>query len=107
MDEDVDVLLAELVRRRGFEVTTTQDASQIGKSDAEQLKYAVYHKKTLMTHNRADFEKLAQNYFQIGRAHCGIIIAVRRTPYELARRLLGILNHVTPREMERACPELS
>jgi hypothetical protein len=37
LDEDVDVLLADLVRARGFEVETTQKAGQIGKSDAEQL----------------------------------------------------------------------
>ena len=33
LDEDVDVLVADLVRTRGFKVTTTQEAGQIGKND--------------------------------------------------------------------------
>jgi len=69
LDEDVDVLVAELLRRRGFAAATTQEAGQIGKSDAEQLDYAAGNKKTLVTHNRADFEKLAQNYFQTAQTH--------------------------------------
>ena len=35
-------------------------------SDANQLAYAVSQRKTLLTHNRADFEALAQTYFATG-----------------------------------------
>lgn len=41
LDEDVDVLVASLLRSRGFEATTTHQARQLGKSDADQLEYAV------------------------------------------------------------------
>ena len=37
LDEDVNVVVSDLARARGFRVATTQDAGQIGKSDAEQL----------------------------------------------------------------------
>ena len=100
LDQDVDVLVANLVRARGFQATTTQEAGQINNSDAEQLAYAVSQQKTLLTHNRVDFERLAQQYFAAGQTHYGIIIAVRRSPYEIARRLLTILNSVTADEME-------
>lgn len=33
LDEDVDVLLAELLRARGFKVTTTQESRQLGATD--------------------------------------------------------------------------
>ena len=56
--------------------------------------------KTLLTHNRADFEVLAQQYFTTGQTHYGIIIAVRRLPYDIARRLFAILNQVTADEMQ-------
>jgi len=36
-DEDVNVVVSDLVRARGFRVTATQDTGQIGKSDTEQL----------------------------------------------------------------------
>lgn len=43
---------------------------------------------------------LAQTYFAAGQPHHGIIIAVRHEPYELVRRLLVILNHVTADEIQ-------
>ncbi|MBK9944707.1 MAG: DUF5615 family PIN-like protein [Kouleothrix sp.] len=99
LDEDVDVLVANLIRARGFAVLTTRDAGQLGRDDAAQLGYAVSYQKAFVTHNRADFEALAQRYFATGQAHAGIIIAVRHDPYELVRRLLVILNQVTADEM--------
>ena len=100
LDEDVDVLVAELVRARGFKSTTTREAEQIQNNDAEQLVYAVKQQATLLTHNRVHFEALAEEYFAAGKTHYGIIIAVRRPVYELVRRLLIILNHVSADEMQ-------
>lgn len=82
LDEDVDVLLAGLVRARGFE--------------------AVNKQMTLLTHNRADFEKLFQERFEAQHPHSGIIIAVRRPVYDLAKRVLVILNAVASDEMQEA-----
>ena len=39
-------------------------------------------------------------YLEAGHRHYGIIIAVRRSPYEIVRRLLIVLNRVTADEME-------
>src|SRR5512145_3331685 len=100
LDEDVDVLVADLVRARGFSAITTREAGELGNSDIAQLNYAVSQQKTLLTHNRADFEKLAQDYFTAGQVHYGIIIAVRHPLPEMLRRLLLILNHFTFDEMQ-------
>lgn len=100
LDEDVSVLVANLLRGRGFVAITTRDENQLQNSDAEQLAYAVSERRTLLTHNRADFEALAQAYSDAGKKHYGIILAVRHLPYELVRRLMRILNHVTADEME-------
>lgn len=81
-------------------VTTTQEAGQGGRSDAEQLSYAVSRRTTLATHNRADFELLARQYFNSGLKHYGIVIAVQRPAREIARRLLVILDQVTADEIE-------
>ena len=99
LDEDVDVLVADLIRARGFKAMTTQEAGRKKKDDDEQLAFAVSQQLTLLTHNRVDFEIRAQGYFVTGKPHCGIIIAARRDPYEIARRLLVILNQVTADEM--------
>ena len=100
LDEDVGVLLAELLRARGFSVQTTQEAGRKGTRDEDQLAYAVGQRRTLLTHNRDDFARLSEEYFNGGRKHYGIIIAVRRPPNEIARRLLIILNQATADEME-------
>jgi len=100
LDEDVNVLVGELLAASGFDVLTTRDAAQVGRSDAEQLDYATRHRRAIVTHNRLHFESLALDYFTGGRRHAGIIIAVQRPPQQIARRLLTILNQMTADEME-------
>lgn len=100
LDEDVDVLVATLLRAQGFVAVTTQEARQMGNDDDEQLAYAVSQQQTLLTHNRDHFVALAREHFTTGAKHYGIIIAVRRPPQEVARRLLPILNQRTADEME-------
>jgi predicted nuclease of predicted toxin-antitoxin system len=99
LDEDVSVLIADLLRARGFIAITTQEAGRTGQSDAAQLEYAVSQSKVLLTHNRVDYENLARQYFSLGQTYNGIIIAVRRPPLEILKRLLVILNQVTADEM--------
>lgn len=100
LDEDVSVLLAELLKARGYTAVTAREAGMLGKSDEEQLAYAISQRKTFITHNRVDFENLYSEYFQTGQHHYGIIIATQRDEYSLLRRLLIILNAVTSDEME-------
>jgi predicted nuclease of predicted toxin-antitoxin system len=73
LDEDVNVLIADLVRARGFRVMTTRAARQVGTTDANQSAFATSQGKAILTHNRVDFEALAQRYFEEKKAHCGII----------------------------------
>lgn len=99
LDEDVDVLLADLIRARGFSVVTTRDASNLSAKDEEQLAFATKQGRVFFTHNRGDFEALASAYFSSNLHHAGIVIATRHPVHELARRLLIILNNVTADEM--------
>ena len=78
LDEDVDVLVADLLRARGFVATTTRAAGNLKASDADQLAYAVTQQETLLTHNRADFEALARTYLATGQPYYGIMIAIRQ-----------------------------
>ena len=100
LDEDVNVLIADLVRARGFRVTTTQAAGQKATTDANQLAFATSQGKAILTHNRVHFEALAQRYFEEKKTHSGIIIAVRRPPKELSRRILVLLDTLTADEIE-------
>ncbi len=99
LDEDVDVLVAQLLRARGFDAVTTLDAGRLGSTDADQLAYAARDQRALVTHNRADSEALANSYYQSGQTHAGIIIVVRRPAPEIVRRLLLILDQVAADDM--------
>ncbi|MEM1095519.1 MAG: DUF5615 family PIN-like protein [Bacteroidota bacterium] len=100
LDEDVDVLVARLLQHYGFNAVTVRDVEAYGLDDAAQLDYAVKHDPVLVTHNRVDFEHVAQAYFDEEKDHAGLILAVRRAPHEIVRRLLTIADHVTADEMK-------
>ena len=100
LDEDVNALVARLLRARLHDAITVGEAGQAGRSDPAQLAYAVSQRRAIVTHNRRDFAPLAQEYGTTGQHHFGIILAVRRSPYELAQRLMNLLNQVTADEME-------
>ncbi len=101
LDEDVDVLLADLVRGQGgFGITTARDEDMLGRKDYEHLSFAVEQQRVLVTHNREDFEELARAYFEEGRTHWGIICAFRRPLHEIVRRLLVVLNDRTASEFK-------
>lgn len=88
LDEDVHVLVAGLVRRQNFISLTADEAGRKGKSDAEQLDFAARGGYAILTHNRNDYEELAETYFAEDKTHHGIIIAIRRPPRIIAERLL-------------------
>lgn len=100
LDEDVSVLIAKLIRSRAYVALTTLEAGQVGRSDAEQLDFATQRQMTILTHNRDDFVLLAGEYTAAGRHHAGIIVAIRRSPYDVALRLLRLMDQVSAEEME-------
>ncbi len=99
LDENISVVVAEILRSRGFEAVTTQEAGNKGLSDEQQLEFASDDKMTILTHDRTDYEDLAKNYFAEGKTHYGIIIAYPRKPHIIAGRLSSFFNRFTADEM--------
>jgi predicted nuclease of predicted toxin-antitoxin system len=100
LDEDVDVLLADLLRARGYNVVTTVEAGNRHQSDNDQLAYAVAHQRAIVTHNRGDFEALAVAYFDTGKHHCGIVTATQQSVYQLRDRLVPLLEELTAEDLD-------
>ena len=93
LDEDVDVLLAVLLGAHGIDCLTTLAAGNLGRSDEEQLTFALRESRVLTTHNRTDFENLAVAWWSGQHDHAGIIVAIRRADtYDLARHVLPVLQ---------------
>ncbi len=69
-DEDVSVGIVENIRTRGFDVLSARGADTLGKSDDDQMLYAVSLHRAVVTHNRVDFEKSTRNF---SKAACSIM----------------------------------
>ena len=99
LDENVSILVAKILRARGFKVVTTDDVSHKGLSDSEQLQFAVERGFAVATMDRVDFESLANEYFSSGRDHSGIFIVDDNSPQVIAQRLAHYLDRIRADEM--------
>jgi len=99
-DEDVSVGIAENLRTRGFDVLSVRDAGALGRSDDEQMLYAVSQKRAMVTHNRLDFEKQHVKFLENGMQHYGVTVAKRRRDTDMVAKLLELLDTVTAEEMK-------
>lgn len=95
LDEDVRPMLGEILRQRGYDAIHVLEAGRAGKSDAEQLAYAVSQQRTILTHNIRHFRLLNQRYHEEGRQHFGILLSGQVTLRNLLRRALRFLGRHT------------
>lgn len=71
----------------------------LGKSDDEQLAFAASAEWCLLTHNRADFERLHLKYMAEEQQHSGIIVVPQKSPREIAQRVAILLDTLTADEI--------
>ena len=100
LDADVNRDLAELLRKEGFEAISAWELGQQGWEDPQQLEYAVSKQMALLTHNRDDYIRLAQEYERTGRDHHGIIVSRQLPLGEMRKLLLRLLDSVTADDMK-------
>ena len=96
LDENVDPAVADGLRRRGVDVTTTQQVGLVRSSDEQQIAFALVERRTLVTHDE-DFLALAKE----GIAHAGITYChpELRSIGQIIAALLLIRDCMTPDEM--------
>lgn len=95
LDEDVRVLLAEVLRNRGYNASHVLEVGRTGKSDHEQLIHAARRKMAILTHNIRDYAILSKAYAEKGEKHSGIIVSEQVPFRELLRRTLRFLSSNT------------
>jgi predicted nuclease of predicted toxin-antitoxin system len=98
LDEDVRVLLAEILRERGYDMVHVLEVGRGGRSDPEQLAYAVSQKRATLTHNIRDYLILDRTYRAGGQEHYGIIVSDQAPLRELLRRTLHCLSRYNAEE---------
>lgn len=99
MDENIPIIRTKILRNKGFDILTTEEALNKGAADSAQLKFAAENGRAIVTINRVDFEILAQEYFLADRAHSGIFISPDIAPGKIASRLSSFLDMMTADEM--------
>ena len=99
LDEDVRLLLADILRQRGYDAVHVLEAGRGGCSDLEQLNYAIEQGRAVLTHNVHDFLALDQILRAEVREHFGIMLSDQVALRELLRRTLQCLNRYTAAEI--------
>ncbi|GIX48024.1 MAG: hypothetical protein KatS3mg131_2235 [Candidatus Tectimicrobiota bacterium] len=99
LDEDVRVVLAAILRQRGYDVVHVLEVNRTGKSDSEQLAYAVRQRRAILTHNIRDYLLLDRGYQVQGKEHHGILVSDQVPLRELLRRTLRCLSRYTAEEL--------
>ena len=74
LDEDLSPRVVALLRERGLDVTGAHEVGHTGRSDLEQLRYAVREGRCLVTRNVADYLELVRQLINRQESHAGIIL---------------------------------
>ncbi|MGH2536746.1 MAG: DUF5615 family PIN-like protein [Candidatus Promineifilaceae bacterium] len=96
LDENVDPVIANALRRYGADVTTTAEAGLRGHDDEAQLAFAKREARVIVTHDD-DFLRLASgDQDHLGIAYCQL---QARSTGDLIRGLLLIFEVLSAEEM--------
>ncbi len=97
LDEHCDMAIAEALRRRGIDVTTTPEAGLMGASDEEYLEFATREGRVTFTED-ADFLRLSA----VRRPHAGVAYChqQRRSIGKIVRGLVMIWEILDPEDMQ-------
>ena len=95
LDEDIHTGLSHALQQRGYDVVHAQALKRKGKSDSEQLAFAVQQERCLVTFNVRDFVYLHNQYARENREHWGIIVSRQLPIGETLRRLLKKIGLAT------------
>jgi predicted nuclease of predicted toxin-antitoxin system len=71
-DENVDVRIAEGLKRRGIKAFSALEKGMIGASDREQFQFAADAQAVIFTHDH-HFLEIALFFMEQGREHGGVI----------------------------------
>lgn len=96
LDENVDPAIAEQLRRRGIDVTTSQEKGLLSSADTDQLQWASTEGRVLFAHD-VDFLKMHAK----GVGHAGLVYAkqARYSRGEIIKGLSLLCEVMTIEEM--------
>ena len=100
LDEDVHSGLAHALRKRGYDVSHAQELDRKGRSDLDQLFFAIGQERCLFTFNVKDFVILHNEQVKAQQEHWGIIVSKQLSFRETMSGLLNLLQRYRKEEMK-------
>lgn len=100
IDEDLTDRLAVTLRSRRYDAVSAHEVNMRGKTDKEQLEYAIKHNCVILTRNIKHFVNLQREYYKNGLPHDGILVTDYLPLKELIRRITKFLNEKHQDEMK-------
>jgi predicted nuclease of predicted toxin-antitoxin system len=99
LDEMIPVSLAVVLRQYGYDVLAAKETNMFGKSDEEQLDFAVSNRMVIITFNIKDFVLLHQSWISEGKKHFGIIVSPEIRISKLIHLCLRLLGRTESKDL--------
>ena len=100
IDEDVHSRLAHALRKRGYNAIHAQELERKGRSDSDQLLFAIQQERCFFTFNVKDFVILHSKHVKHSQEHWGIIVSKQLPFRETISKLLRLLQHTDKETMK-------
>ena len=107
LDADVDVKLAANLRAAGYNCVSAREVGNAALDDESQMKYAAGHERALLKHNIQHFVPIFERWWHAGKDHSGLSVSQQIPLGELQRRVIRLLNAVSPKEMKNGFRNLA
>ena len=99
LDENVNPAVAEGLRLRGLNATTTVGRRLLHASDDKQLRVSTASQRVLVSHDVTTLPSLHAAWLAAGREHTGIVLAPARPVGALVRALAALAREVDGAEL--------
>lgn len=99
VDEDITDLLSRTLRSRGFDVISAHEVGMRGRTDKEQLNYAIKGQRAILSCNIKHFCSLAKDYFEGEIEHFGIIVTNQVDFPILLYRTIKLIERLSPQQI--------
>ncbi|MCT7950542.1 DUF5615 family PIN-like protein [Ancylothrix sp. C2] len=91
--------LFQALLSRGVDVITVSEAKMLGRSDEDQLNWALVNNRVIYTFNMRDFYRLHTTILQEGGTHAGIILGFQKT-FSVGAQMRGIMRLIAAKSAE-------
>ena len=106
LDEDIHANLSTILQKRGYDVIHAQELQRKGRTNFEQLEFAVSHERCLLCFNIKDFV-LLHNQYVMQDKDFGLIVSKKMSINQTLKNTLILLVKTSAEKMKNQLMFLS